>query len=260
MPIYLNEIVARKRVRLEEKGLSVEEMREEIKWIKPRPSFLEALKQDGLSIIGEIKKASPSKGLIKPDFKPLEIASEYEGAVEAISILTEEDYFLGSDFFLQEVSEKVMIPTLCKDFIIDPVQIYNAKRLGASAVLLIVNILSDYNLKAFLDLTHELGMDALVETHTEEEIKRAVASGAKIIGVNNRKLVTFETSIDVTLKLAKHVPDECLLVSESGILSPKDVEVLSYVRLDAILVGENFMRSASIAKCARELRQAYRKR
>ncbi len=258
MPIYLSEIVTKKRIRLEERDLSVDELKEKIKNVPKRPSFYEALKQDGLSIIGEIKKASPSKGLIKKDFRPVDLAREYEGCVEAISVLTEEEYFLGSDEYLENVSREVFVPTLCKDFIIDPVQIYNAKALGASCILLIVNILSDTQLKEYLNLAHELGMDALVETHTEEEIARAVAAGAKIIGVNNRNLTTFETSIQVTLELAKFVPDECVMVSESGILSPKDVELLKYVKLDAILVGENFMRSEDIARCARDLKEAYR--
>lgn len=259
MPIYLSEIVTRKRIRLEERNLSIEKLKEEIKFLPKRPSFYEALKQDGLSIIGEIKKASPSKGLIRADFSPIELAKQYEGCVEAISVLTEEDYFLGSDYYLKDVSKEVCIPTLCKDFIIDPLQIYNAKVLGASCVLLIVNILSDALLKEFLELATKLELDALVETHTKEEIERAVAAGAKIIGVNNRNLSTFKTSIDVTLELAKYVPKDCIMVSESGILSPKDIEVLSYVDLDAILVGENFMRSDDIAKTSRDLKEAYRR-
>lgn len=260
MPIYLNEIVTKKRIRLEEKQLSLDELKKQIETVDKRPSFYEALKRDGLSIIGEIKKASPSKGLIREDFNPVELAKQYEGCVEAISVLTEEDYFMGSDSYLQDVSKQVSIPTLCKDFIIDPIQIYNAKALGASCVLLIVNILSDSVLKEFLDLAQELQLDALVETHTKEEIEKAVAAGARIIGVNNRNLSTFKTSIEVTLELAKYVPDECILVSESGILSPTDVEVLSCVDIDAILVGENFMRSDDIIKCAKDLKEAYKPR
>jgi len=259
MPIYLNEIVARKRIRLEEKNLSIDKLKEIIKFTPSRPSFYDALKKDGLSIIGEVKKASPSKGLIKADFTPVELAKQYEQCVECVSVLTEEDYFLGSDIYLADISHEISLPTLCKDFIIDPVQIYNAKALGASCVLLIVNILSDSTLKEFLDLATELGLDALVETHTKEEIESAVAAGAKIIGVNNRNLSTFKTSIDVTLDLAKYVPEDCIMVSESGILSPQDVEVLSYVDIDAILVGENFMRSDDIIQSAKDLKAAYRR-
>ena len=237
----------------------IEELKEKTKSLSQRPSFYHALKKDGLSIIGEIKKASPSKGLIRADFTPIELAKQYQQCVECISVLTEEDYFMGSDDYLKEVSREVSIPTLCKDFIIDPVQIYNAKALGASCILLIVNILSDSILKEFFDLARELGLDVLVETHTKEEIDRAVAAGAKIIGVNNRNLSTFKTSIDVTLELAKYVPEHCILVSESGILSPEDVEILSQVKIDAILVGENFMRSRDILKSAKELKDAYRR-
>lgn len=257
MPLYLSEIVAKKRLRIEEKKYNLEELKKTIKYLPKRPSFYDALKKDGLSIIGEIKKASPSKGLIKENFNPIELAKEYETCVDAISVLTEEDYFLGSDYYLKDVSSAVNVPTLCKDFIIDSLQIYNAKALGASAILLIVNILSDSVLKEFLELADSLELDVLVETHTQEEIERAIAAGAKIIGVNNRNLSTFKTSIEVTLDLAKYVPDDCVLVSESGILSPRDVEVLSYVDMDAILVGENFMKSENIKKSALELKEAF---
>jgi len=259
MPVYLKEIVDRKKVRLEERNLSIDKLRDIIRTVPKQPSFYEALKQDGLSIIGEIKKASPSKGLIRDNFKPIELAREYENCVEAISVLTEEDYFLGADKYLQEVSNEVVIPTLCKDFIINPLQIYNAKALGASCVLLIVNILSDNMLKEFVKLAGELELDVLVETHTKNEIVRALKAGAVIIGVNNRNLTTFETSIDVTLKLAKHVPKDCIIISESGILSYKDVELLSSISLDGILVGESFMKSDDIVKSARELKEAYTK-
>jgi indole-3-glycerol phosphate synthase len=259
MPIYLSEIVTRKRQRLEERGLNYDDLAKRIEFSKARPNFKDALQQDGLSIIGEIKKASPSKGLIREDFHPLDLAKAYEESVDAISVLTEESYFLGSDIYLEEVSQNVNLPTLCKDFIIDPMQIMNAKALGASAVLLIVNILTDTELKNFMRLAKDLGMDALVETHTREEIDRAVLAGAEIIGINNRNLTTFDTSIDVTLELAKYVPDECVLISESGILSPLEVEVLSYVNIDGILVGESFMRSPSIQKSAKEFKNAYRR-
>jgi indole-3-glycerol phosphate synthase len=257
MPLYLSEIVAKKRIRLEEKNLSIDELKKIIKMLPARPSFYEALNRDGLSIIGEIKKASPSKGLIKENFNAVAIGKEYESCVDCISVLAEEDYFLGSDYYLKDVSAAVSLPTLCKDFIFDPIQIYNAKALGASCILLIVNILSDTLLKDLLELAHSIGLDVLVETHTKTEIESAVKAGAKIIGVNNRDLATFKTSIEVTLELAKYVPQECILVSESGILSPKDVEVLAYADIDAILVGENFMKSDNIAKTAEELKSAY---
>lgn len=257
--IYLSEIVNRKKERLVERNFDMENLKEAVKNVPKRPSFYEALRKDGLSIIGEIKKASPSKGLIKADFHPLSLAKEYELCVDAISVLTEEHYFLGSDDYLEEVSREVMLPTLCKDFIVDPIQIYRAKVLGASCILLIVNILTDEELTQFLSLASQLGMDTLVETHTREEVLRAIKIGAKIIGINNRDLSTFVTSIDVTLELAQLVPKDCLVVSESGILSPDDVTRLSGVRLDAILVGENFMRCSSISDCASALKLAYNK-
>lgn len=255
--IYLSEIVNRKKDRLTERNFDIEALKEAVKTVPKRPSFYEALRKDGLSIIGEIKKASPSKGLIKADFDPLSLAKAYEGCVDAISVLTEEHYFLGSDDYLSLVSQNVSLPTLCKDFIIDPVQIYRAKLLGASCILLIVNILTDEEIIAFAALAKELGLDALVETHTQEEVERALACGAKIIGINNRDLSTFVTSLDVTLQLARLVPDDCILVSESGILSPEDVVKLKGVPLDAILVGENFMRCESIPDCASALKEAY---
>lgn len=255
--IYLSEIVNRKKERLRERMFDIEQLKEAVKTVPNRPSFYEALKKDGLSIIGEIKKASPSKGLIKADFEPVSLAKEYAQCVDAISVLTEEHYFLGSDDYLEAVSKTVTLPTLCKDFIIDPVQIYRAKVLGASCILLIVNILTDEEIIDFLRLAKELALDALVETHTEEEVHRAVACGAKIIGINNRDLSTFVTSLDVTLQLEKFVPADCILVSESGILSPEDVVKLKGIRLDAILVGENFMRCESIVECANALKSAY---
>jgi indole-3-glycerol phosphate synthase len=255
--IYLSEIVNRKKARLIERNFDINSLKEAVKSLPQRPSFYNALSKEGLSIIGEIKKASPSKGLIKEDFQPIELAKEYEQCVDAISVLTEEHYFLGSDDYLEVVSREVSLPTLCKDFIVDPVQIYRAKILGASCILLIVNILTDTELSEFIALAKSLEMDSLVETHTEEEVQRALKVGATIIGINNRNLSTFVTSIEVTKELAQLIPDTCLIVSESGILSPEDVTQLNDVKLDAILVGENFMRSDSIIDCAKDLRRAY---
>jgi len=258
MALYLKDIVLQKRKRLQEKKLSISVLSKQIEPMPQSPSFFTALEKEGLSIIGEIKKASPSKGLIKENFHPLELATAYETSVDAISILTEEDFFLGSDDYLKDVSAHVSLPTLCKDFIIDPIQIYNAKALGASCILLIVNILTDEALKDYLHLTDTLGMDALIECHTEDEIYRGLEAGAKIIGINNRNLKTFKTTIQTTLDLAKYVPKTCLLVSESGILSSKDVEALSRVSLNGILVGEAFMRSDNIKAYAQTLKAAYR--
>jgi indole-3-glycerol phosphate synthase len=256
--IYLEDIVAKKKQRIDEKNYSIEVLKKQISQIKERPSFYEALKKEGLSIIGEIKKASPSKGLIKPDFNPLEIAKVYEENVEAISVLTEEDYFLGKDAYLKAVSEQVNLPTLCKDFILDPRQIYNAKALGASCILLIVAILTDDELVDFLAVAESLSIDVLVEVHTLEELKRALKTKAKIIGINNRDLKSFETNVVNTLTLRKHIPDGIVVVSESGIHGINEILQLKEANIDAILVGESFMRTGDIKQHAKELKDAYK--
>lgn len=254
--VYLSDIVIRKHVRLEEKSFSIEDLIKKIATVDQRPSFYEAMAKEGLSIIGEIKKASPSKGLIREDFRPVDIAKEYETSVDAISVLTEEDFFLGHEMYLRDVSENVSLPTLYKDFIINPNQIYHAKSIGASAVLLIVAILSDRQLNDYITIAESIGLDALVETHTKQEIKRAVAADAKIIGINNRNLKTFHTDIKTTLKLRKHVPKDRIVISESGIFTPEDIKVLKKARINGVLVGESFMRG-DIRTMAKAFKEAY---
>lgn len=270
MKLYLEEIVETKRRRLAERKEDIGQLQEDVERFmemrqhqgknagKHALTFKEALKKDGLSIIGEIKKASPSKGLIKADFDPVALGKVYENCVDAVSVLTEEDYFLGKDVFLQEVSEAIVLPTLCKDFIIEPSQIYRAKLLGAKAVLLIVHILTDEQLNRLYVLAKSIGLDVLVETHNANEIERALQIGVDIIGINNRNLETFVTTIDTTIELAALIPKECIRVSESGILGEADVKQLASVRLDGILVGENFMRSSDMEETARALKAAYR--
>ncbi len=180
-------------------------------------SFLEALKKDGMSFICEVKKASPSKGLIAPDFPYLSIAGEYEAAgASAISCLTEPFYFLGRDAYLQEIAEKVSIPVLRKDFTVDPYMIYQAAALGASAVLLICALLKEEELREYRLLAESLGLDALVEAHDEQEVEKALRSGAKIIGVNNRDLRTFEVDVHNSLRYRALAPDHVVFVSEAG--------------------------------------------
>lgn len=206
--------------------------------------FREALSGSRMSFICEVKKASPSKGIIAQDFPYTDIAREYEAAgAAAISVLTEPYYFMGSNDYLKEISKQVSIPLLRKDFTIDEYMIYEAKTLGASAVLLICSILSDEELKKFLNLAHELGMSALVEAHDETEIKRALSAGAGIIGVNNRDLKTFKVDIMNSIRLRKLVPDDVIYVSESGIKTPEDVKRLKDNGTNAVLIGETFMRS-----------------
>ncbi len=255
--IYLTDIVEKKKERLKKKPFMIEELIKQIDQTSDKTTFYQAIAADGLSIVGEIKKASPSKGLIKEDFDPVALGREYDGCVDAVSVLTEEDYFLGKDEYLKAVSASISLPTLCKDFIVEPNQIYNAKALGASAVLLIVAILTDKQLRDYITITHHLGLDALVETHSKKEIFRALEAGADIIGINNRDLKSFETNIKTTLKLRKHIPKGVLVISESGIDTVDDIKKLKEANIDAVLVGESFMRSGDIAGKAKEFKNAY---
>ena len=201
------------------------------------------IKQD-INFICEVKKASPSKGIIAQDFPYLTIAKEYELAgASAISVLTEPNYFLGEDKYLQEIAQNVSIPVLCKDFIIDEYQIYKAKILGASAILLICAILDDETLKRFFTLAEKLGLSCLVEAHDENEIKRALKMQARIIGVNNRNLKDFTVDVENSLKLRSLVPENVIFVSESGIKTKADIEKLRVHQVQAVLIGETFMRA-----------------
>ena len=197
-----------------------------------------------ISFICEIKKASPSKGVIAEDFPYLRIAQEYVSAgADAISVLTEPEHFQGEDRYLTEISREVPLPVLRKDFIIDEYQIYEAKLIGADAVLLICSLLDTAVIRDYLRLCSELGMSALVEAHSEEEIYSAVESGARIIGVNNRNLKTFEVNLQNSIRLRSLVPQNIIFVAESGIQSPEDVATLRAAGVDAVLIGETLMRS-----------------
>ena len=213
----------------------------------PRGNFLfeSALKKSELAFICECKKASPSKGLIAENFPYVDIAKEYEAAgADAISILTEPEFFLGDDKFLSEIAAQVSIPCLRKDFVVDNYMIYQAKVLGASAILLICAILDDRQLKKFLTICDELGLSALVEAHDEIEIKRAINCGARIIGVNNRNLKDFSVDMDNAKRLRELVPPEIIFVSESGVKSADDIKKIREIGADAVLIGEILMRAA----------------
>jgi len=217
--------------------------------------FDRAISASGLSFICEVKKASPSKGIITADFPWLQIALEYESAgATAISVLTEPDYFLGSDQYLKEIAAAVAIPTLRKDFVIDPYQIYEAKILGAKAVLLICALLDAETLAGYIKTAGELGLSSLVEIHDEAEAEQAVKAGAKIIGINNRDLKTFKVDLAVTARLRSLVPADILTVAESGIKSPEDVRVLSGIGIDAVLVGESLMKAKDKKRFLLELK------
>ncbi len=296
--MILDEIAekTKKRVAEQKKKVPLEEMkrraldivaRETNNGSSPYSKFLfrDNLAADGISFICEVKKASPSKGLIAPDFPYVEIAKEYEAAgASAISVLTEPFYFQGSNQFLMDIKKEVNIPLLRKDFTVDEYMIYEAKVIGASAVLLICAILDDEQLASYLQLAHELGMSALVEAHDEEEVRRAIACGASIIGVNNRDLRTFTVDIMNSVRLRKLIPDmvpakrspmkestkgstkgpdpfvECsvhqkmVYVSESGIKTKEDIDRLKENGTDAVLIGETFMRSSDKKKLFAELR------
>lgn len=256
--MILDDIVAKKREILEQQNyqFDMRTFAKKVQGIKTQ-SFKQVLQRKGLSIIGEIKKASPSKGLIKADFDPVVLAKQYEKAVDCISVLTEENFFQGKAEYLKAVHETVSIPLLRKDFIISPFQIFEAKELGASCILLIVAILEERTLADFLRLTHELGMDAIVEVHNREELRTALRIGADIIGINNRNLSDFTENIHTTIELRKYIPSNIVVVSESSIHTQKDIKLLRKANIDAILVGESFMKCEDICKKAREFKRAY---
>ena len=209
--------------------------------------FEKALAADGdIHFVCECKKASPSKGLIAPDFPYLEIARQYEEAgASAISVLTEPKWFLGSPEYLREIAEEVKVPCLRKDFTVDPYMIYEAKLLGASAVLLICAILDTGTLAKYLEAADSLGLSAIVEAHDETEVASAVSAGARIIGVNNRNLKDFTVDIHNSIRLRSCAPAEIIFVAESGIRTPEDVETLRQNGVNAVLIGEQLMRAGS---------------
>ncbi|MDR2623548.1 MAG: indole-3-glycerol phosphate synthase TrpC [Methanobrevibacter sp.] len=211
-------------------------------------NFEKALKDDDLSFICEVKKASPSKGTICNDFNHVKIAEEYQNAgASAISILTEPKFFKGDDAYLSDVVSNVNLPILRKDFIIDEYMIYESKLLGASAILLIASILNVDQLKKYIELAYNLNIFPLVETHNSNEIEIAIESGARIVGINNRDLKDFTVDIKNTINLLKYVPksirDDIILVSESGITSPEDIKILKDNNVDSVLIGEALMKS-----------------
>lgn len=267
----LNEIAAKTKERIQKEKLEIPE-KDLIQMIQKRKvqillhpeqqsitsrtphSFYQALKKEGMSYICEVKKASPSKGLIAPAFPYLEIAKEYqEAGAAAISCLTEPFYFQGSDRYLQEITAAVDIPVLRKDFTVDEYMIFQAAAYGAAAVLLICAILNDEQLKEYRELAEELGMDALIEAHDEEEAERALKSGARIIGVNNRDLKTFQVDMQNSIRLRKLAPENVVFVSESGIKTSDDIQKLYDNQVDAVLIGETLMRSQDKKAALEEL-------
>ena len=249
---------ARERTEQAKKKIPLDEIkRQALALPKGSFAFENALKRSGISFICECKKASPSKGLIAPDFPYLQIAKEYEAAgADCISVLTEPKWFLGSDEYLKEIAKTVSIPCLRKDFTVDEYMIYEAKVLGASAVLLICSILTEEEIREYLYLCDELGLSALVEAHDEAEVSVAVKAGARLIGINNRNLHDFSVDTDNSRRLCELIPRDVLFVSESGVRTAEDVAKLRAIGADAVLIGETLMRAPDkIAKLA-ELRGA----
>ncbi|NDO46321.1 indole-3-glycerol phosphate synthase TrpC [Clostridium sp. ASF356] len=217
--------------------------------------FYKALQSKNMAFICEVKKASPSKGIISEEFDFINIAKQYEKAgANAISCLTEPYYFLGRDEHLKQISENVSIPILRKDFTVSEYMIYQAKLLGASAILLVCSILKEGQLQEYLELAHSLGLSALVEARTAEEVKKAVEVGAKIIGINNRDLESFRIDMTQSQQLRNLVPDSCIFVSESGIQTPEDVIKLKQIGTNAVLVGEVLMKAENKEQTLKLLR------
>ena len=247
---------ARERVAAAKLRLSEEQIRQQALALpKGNFAFAKALQKQELAFICECKKASPSKGLIAPDFPYLEIAQEYEAAGAAcISVLTEPKWFLGSNDYLQEIAANVSIPCLRKDFTVDAYMIYEAKILGAAAVLLICSLLSEEQLREYLDICDELGIDAVVEAHDEQEVQQALDVGARIIGVNNRNLKDFSVNTANSSRLRKLIPENVIFISESGVKSAADVAALQKLGADAVLIGETLMRASDKKAKLAELR------
>lgn len=255
--MILDEIAEQRALQLkrEKSAAPLEYVKKAAEKAAPPMNFKGALSNNNLSVIAEVKKASPSKGIICKDFHPAEIAKNYEKAgADALSVLTEEFYFKGSSKYLKEIRRAVSIPILRKDFIIDPYQIYEARAIGADAVLLIAALLLPETLKEYAGIARSLGLACLMEAHNEEELEKVLKAGGNIIGINNRDLKTFNVDLDTTARLAKMVPKDCVIVSESGIKSHEDMQTVKSAGAKAVLIGETLMRSGGVAVTMRELR------
>lgn len=244
------------RIKAAEKAVPFDEVKSKaLSLPKGDFAFEKALKKPGISFICECKKASPSKGIIAEDFPYLKIAEEYEKAgADCISVLTEPKWFLGSDEYLREIAERVSIPCIRKDFTVDGYMIYEAKLLGAKAVLLICSILSAEQIREYIGICDSLGISALVEAHDENEVKTALNCGARIIGVNNRNLKDFSVDTDNSRRMRELVPDSVVFVSESGVRTAKDIKKLREIGADAVLIGETLMRAEDKRAKLRELK------
>lgn len=258
--MILDEIVEKRKIQLEREKAAAdfETVKKAAEKLDRKCiSFKSALvKPDRLSVISEVKKASPSKGLIQPNFDPVKIAKEYETCgADAVSCLTEEHYFQGSSEYFKAIRQAIGLPMIRKDFIIDEYQIYEARLMGADAILLIAAVLDDEKLKRFGGIARSLGLDILAETHDESELERVLALDFDIIGINNRNLKTFEVTLETTARLAGMIPDGKVIVSESGIRDNADMKTVRGYGADAVLIGETLMRSGNIGATLAALRE-----
>ncbi|MBR2176490.1 MAG: indole-3-glycerol phosphate synthase TrpC [Clostridia bacterium] len=246
----------RKRIEAQKKIISLSELKEKaLSLPKKNFEFEKALRGDDIRFICEVKKASPSKGLIAPDFPYLKIAEEYEAAgAAAVSVLTEPEYFKGSDEYVREISQKISLPVIRKDFTVDEYMIYQAAEMGASAVLLICALLDSQTIRSYIAICDSLGLSALVETHDEQEVQSALSAGARLIGVNNRNLKDFTVDISNCIRLRGLVPDDITFVAESGINTAEDIQNLRVAGVNAVLIGETLMRSEDKAAMLAQLR------
>lgn len=250
-PDILKKIIARKHEEIAQRSAQVSqaELAQGLSRVDAPRGFVNAMqaKLDAgrPAVIAEIKKASPSKGVLREDFRPAEIARSYEqGGAACLSVLTDIDFFQGSDAYLQQARAACDLPVIRKDFIVDPYQVVEARGIGADCILLIAACLDDAQLHGLNDLAHELGMDVLIEVHDGDELGRALQTTNRLLGINNRNLRTFDVSLDTTLELLGRIPEERLVVTESGILSPDDVQRMRQHDVHAFLVGEAFMRAS----------------
>ncbi len=252
----LNKIISQKREEVEQRkrSMPLSALQESIARRKAPLDFALSLDGNRTRLIAEVKRSSPSRGVLCPDFKPVELAKSYaQGGAAAISVLTEANYFEGSIDYLAAIREEVRLPLLRKDFIFDPYQVYESSAYGADALLLIVAILNQEQLEELISLSHSLGLRCLVEVHNEDEVERALLSQAKIIGINNRDLDTFTIDINTTHRLRPLIPRQLIVVSESGISSRSDVEKLKGWGVNVVLVGEALVTASDIQNKMREL-------
>ncbi|PZE21940.1 indole-3-glycerol phosphate synthase TrpC [Paenibacillus xerothermodurans] len=261
--MFLDKIVVTKQqeVKALKERTTISEMEKAIVSLPPCLGFERALtanRRRAMGLIAEVKKASPSKGLIRADFEPVQLAKAYEEAgADCLSVLTDVDYFQGSNEFLSQVRQSVALPILRKDFTIDLHQIYEARLIGADAVLLIAAILTTQQLKQFSETAKSIGLDVLIEVHNKQELARVLELDATLIGINNRNLHTFVTDIKTTEELMTHMPKGITVVSESGISKPSEIEYLHSVGARAVLIGEHFMRQPVVGRAVHDLMGAY---